>query len=50
MNLAHNAVKHNESGVRVTLNAVANGDGCNVTFSCSDNGQGIPPGSVRTLF
>jgi len=49
-NLAHNAVKHNGPRVRIALSATTNGDRSKVTFSCGDDGEGIAPDRLETLF
>jgi len=50
LNLVSNAVKHNRADTRIVLGATPDfGDG-KVLFSCSDNGEGIPPDRLATIF
>jgi signal transduction histidine kinase len=50
LNLVFNALKHNRAGTRVTLNATPAADGRAVVVTCSDDGAGIPPQRLATLF
>lgn len=47
-NLLSNAVKFTEEGGRVVVRAIGDGDG--VTLCVRDNGVGMPPEAVETLF
>ena len=49
VNLAANALKHNRPGTRVVLDAEATPQG-EVAFSCTDDGQGLPPEVKEQLF
>jgi signal transduction histidine kinase len=49
-NLLTNAMKHNPPGVRVVLDAENGEDPGQVTFTCSDNGRGIPEDLAPRLF
>ncbi|TAM57000.1 MAG: hypothetical protein EPN53_00250 [Acidobacteria bacterium] len=49
VNLAANALRHNRPGTRVVLDAEATPRG-EVVFSCTDDGQGVPPEIKERLF
>jgi len=50
LNLVSNAVKHNRPGTRVALSAGPGPGGNEVVFTCSDDGDGIPPDRLARLF
>jgi signal transduction histidine kinase len=50
MNLVSNAIKHNRSGTCVALGAELGDGGNEVVFTCFDDGAGIPPDRLPTLF
>jgi signal transduction histidine kinase len=49
-NLISNALKHNGPGTRVWLDAQVDEGGGEVVFSCRDNGAGVPPEILPSLF
>ena len=50
-NLVSNAFKHNPQGTKVVIDAdVTSEEPRNVTFSCQDEGKGIPPETIPTIF
>lgn len=49
-NLISNAVKHNGPDTKVWLDARVDESGQTVVFSCRDNGAGIPPEILPSLF
>ena len=50
-NLLSNAVKYTESGlIKLSVDAFINRDKCNLTFTVSDTGRGIPEDKVDNLF
>ncbi|MBI4860530.1 MAG: hybrid sensor histidine kinase/response regulator [Candidatus Riflebacteria bacterium] len=50
LNLAVNAVKHNDFRVEVVLTVEPRDDERMVQFTCRDSGTGIPPARIATLF
>jgi signal transduction histidine kinase len=50
VNLAVNAVKHNSPGILVTLDAEPDPGSGGVLFTCRDDGKGIVPDILQTLF
>ncbi len=50
LNLVSNSLKHNRPGTRVCLGAGLTPEGREVVFSCRDDGEGIAPESLPTLF
>ncbi|MEW6252625.1 MAG: ATP-binding protein [Planctomycetota bacterium] len=50
LNLVSNAIKHNRAGTRVRLGAALAADGQAVMVTCSDDGAGIAPDRLPTLF
>jgi len=49
-NLISNAVKHNGPGTHVSLDAQPDESGGQVLFSCRDDGTGIPPDILPSIF
>lgn len=49
-NLVSNAIKHNKPGTRVWLDAQVHPSGRAVVFSCRDDGAGVPPELLPSLF
>jgi signal transduction histidine kinase len=50
VNLAFNALKHNPAGTRVVLDAHARPEAGEVVFTCADNGRGLSPAALPSLF
>jgi signal transduction histidine kinase len=50
VNLAFNALKHNPHGTRVVLDAHARLETGEVVFTCADNGRGLSPAALTSLF
>jgi len=49
-NLVANSLEHNRGNVRVLLNAEHRNGGGELLFSCLDNGGGIPPEALDSIF
>lgn len=50
VNLAFNALKHNARGTRVVLDAHARPEAGEVVFTCADDGRGVSPAALSSLF
>lgn len=50
LNLVSNAIKHNGPETHVVLGAKPDFDSGTVVFTCSDDGEGIPPDRLVTIF